>query len=172
MILQSSFTSWMNHFIDYMGGCFGCCSKSRPITAVDEPSKGLRIQGQTVKKSTLSDDFWSTSTCDIDFSAVQSQRSLSSISISNVSLSQSSGTTSAGIQSEFVNHGLLRWNQSRIQWVESRKTNKGKAREPVLSWNATYESLLGTSKRFPQPIPLSEMIEFLADIWEHEGLYD
>ncbi|KVH93822.1 hypothetical protein Ccrd_004126 [Cynara cardunculus var. scolymus] len=144
MILQSSFTSWMNHFIDYMGaqsggrltilleiisihheaplelygkkffhfklstessGCFGCCSKSRPITAVDEPSKGLRIQGQTVKKSTLSDDFWSTSTCDIDFSAVQSQRSLSSISISNVSLSQSSGTTSAGIQSEFVNHG-------------------------------------------------------------------
>lgn len=172
MILQSSFTSWMNHFIDYMGGCFGCCSKSRPITAVDEPSKGLRIQGQTVKKSALSDDFWSTSTCDIDFSAVQSQRSLSSISVSNASLSQSSGTTTAGIQSEFVNHGLLRWNQSRIQWVESRKSNKGKAQEPVLSWNATYESLLGTSKRFPQPIPLSEMVEFLVDIWEHEGLYD
>ncbi|KAI3714816.1 hypothetical protein L6452_21776 [Arctium lappa] len=172
MILQSSFTSWMNHFIDYMGGCFGCCSKSRPITAVDEPSKGLRIQGQTVNKSTLSDDFWSTSTCDIDFSAVQSQRSLSSISVSNVSLSQSSGTASAGIQSEFVNHGLLRWNQSRIQWVESRKSDKGKAHEPVLSWNATYESLLGTNKRFPQPIPLSEMVEFLVDIWEHEGLYD
>lgn len=76
------------------------------------------------------------------------------------------------------------------------------------SWNATYECLLGTNKRFPQPIPLSvshlqnycffqiflilgirvnstlltywldqsknwqEMVDFLVDIWEQEGLYD
>lgn len=172
MILQSSFTSWIDHFLDYLGGCFGCCSNSTPITAVDEPSKGLKIQGQIVKKSIMSDDFWSTSTCDIDFSALQSQRSLSSISVSNTYLTQSSGATCTGIQPEFVNHGLLRWNESRLQWVESGKPNKRKAQEPVLSWNATYESLLGTSKRFHQPIPLSEMVEFLVDIWEHEGLYD
>lgn len=71
------------------------------------------------------------------------------------------------------------------------------------SWNATYESLLGSNKPFSQRIPLSvsfflfgeeffqsglitllgnalcifgcneqEMIDFLADIWEQEGLYD
>lgn len=71
------------------------------------------------------------------------------------------------------------------------------------SWNATYESLLGTNKRFYKPIPLSvstsillvaiymcgiygicrllltingfnwqEMVEFLVDRWEQEGLYD
>ncbi|KAF3447117.1 hypothetical protein FNV43_RR12297 [Rhamnella rubrinervis] len=41
-----------------------------------------------------------------------------------------------------------------------------------MNWNATYESLLGTSKPFPQPIPLSEMIEFLVDVWEQDGLFD
>jgi len=40
------------------------------------------------------------------------------------------------------------------------------------SWNASYESLLGNNKPFPQPIPLAEMVDFLVDIWEQEGLYD
>ncbi|EMS50088.1 hypothetical protein TRIUR3_19400 [Triticum urartu] len=39
-------------------------------------------------------------------------------------------------------------------------------------WNAAYESLLGSNKPFPQPIPLHEMVDFLVDIWEQEGLYD
>lgn len=86
-------------------GCFGCCIKPTPITAVDEPSKGLRIQGQTVKKRSASDDFWSTSTYEMDNSAVQSQRSMSSISVSNQSLSYSFGTGSSSNHSEFVNHG-------------------------------------------------------------------
>jgi len=42
-----------------------------------------------------------------------------------------------------------------------------------LNWNtATYDSLLGSNKLFPQPIPLTEMVDFLVDIWEQEGLYD
>jgi hypothetical protein len=64
------------------------------------------------------------------------------------------------------------------------------------SWNATYESLLGSNnKPFSQPIPLcvrpmhyylkllgfhdgpkhlylQEMVDLLVDTWEHEGLYD
>uniref|UniRef100_A0A8R7PX56 DUF4050 domain-containing protein n=1 Tax=Triticum urartu TaxID=4572 RepID=A0A8R7PX56_TRIUA len=66
------------------------------------------------------------------------------------------------------------------------------------SWNATYESLLGSTKTFAQPIPLGvrspanliacysshlslliflvfqwqEMVDFLVDGWEQEGLYD
>ncbi|KAL8502873.1 hypothetical protein ACS0TY_021844 [Phlomoides rotata] len=173
MMLYSSFSTWVRHFLACMGNCIGCCDKSQPIIAVDEPSKGLRIQGQVVKKPSISDDFWSTSTCDLENSTLQSQRSYSSISISNQSLTQITGTSTATNHTEFVNHGLLLWNQSRAQWVGTKKSQtKGKVQEPVLSWNASYESLLGTSKRFPQPIPLSEMVDFLVDIWDQEGLYD
>lgn len=67
----------------------------------------------------------------------------------------------------------------------------------LCSWNAAYESLLGSNKPFAQPIPLhvrsnafhltiimqwhtastlivelQEMVDFLVDIWEQEGLYD
>ncbi|XP_041999126.1 uncharacterized protein LOC121748700 isoform X1 [Salvia splendens] len=171
MMLHSSFSSWISHFLACMGSCIGCCDKSHPITAVDEPSKGLRIQGQLVKKHNMSDDFWSTSTCDLlENSALQSQRSYSSISVSNQSVSCSG---SASNPPEFINHGLLLWNQSRAQWVGTKKSQTPKKnREPVLSWNASYENLLGTSKRFPQPVPLSEMVDFLVDIWDQEGLYD
>ncbi|KAA8535101.1 hypothetical protein F0562_030104 [Nyssa sinensis] len=173
MILYSSFTSWINDFLAWMGGCLGCGSKPTTIIAVDEPTKGLRIQGQTMNKPGVSEDFWSTSTFEIDNSAVQSQRSVSSINISNQSLSHCSGTGSISNPSEFVNHGLLRWNQTRLQWIGSKRSeNQGKVRELGLSWNTTYESLLGTNKRFPQPIPLSEMVDFLVDVWEQEGLCD
>ncbi|XP_047944781.1 uncharacterized protein LOC125191306 isoform X2 [Salvia hispanica] len=119
----------------------------------------------------MSDDFWSTSTCDLlENSTLQSQRSYSSISVSNQSVSCSG---SASNPPEFINHGLLLWNQSRAQWVGTKKSQTPKKnREPVLSWNASYENLLGTSKRFPQPVPLSEMVDFLVDIWDQEGLYD
>ncbi|XP_076906256.1 uncharacterized protein LOC143562306 [Bidens hawaiensis] len=155
MILRTSSTSWIKHFLDFMGCCFGCCL----------PLEVLNIHGQTVKKFGLSDSFWSTSTYDIDFGTLQSQKSLSSIIISDPT-----AAADTGIQQEFVNHGLLLWNQTRLEWVESGKPDKVKAKEPP--WNATYDSLLGTNKRFPRPIPLSEMVEFLVDIWEMEGLYD
>ncbi|KAL7594046.1 uncharacterized protein LOC111893351 isoform X1 [Lactuca sativa] len=174
MILRSSFTSWMNRLLDCMGLCCFCCSKSRPVIAVDEPSKGLRIQGRTVTKPSLSDEFWSTTTCDLDHgAAIQSQKTTSSISISTSthSLSHFGGTGSNIIEPEFINHGLLRWTQLRRQWVDHKKSkHRTKAQEPVLRRKVTYESLLGTSKNFPRSIPLSEMVGFLVDIWEREGL--
>ncbi|XP_076921925.1 uncharacterized protein LOC143583523 [Bidens hawaiensis] len=128
-----------------------------PVIAVDEPTKGLRIQGRAVTRSSLSDDFWSTTTCD----AIQSQKSISS-SISG----------STNIQPEFVNHGLLQWNQSRQEWVDHKKSkNSAKTQQHILR-NTTYESLLVTSEKFPHSIPLSEMVGFLVNIWEHEGLYE
>ncbi|CAL5397148.1 unnamed protein product [Camellia sinensis] len=151
-------------------GCMGCYSKPTPVIAVDAPAKELRI-GQRVRKSSAYEDFWSTSTYEMDNNAVHSQRSISSISVSNESLS--SGTGISSNHSEFVNHGLLLWYQTRLQWIGNKRSkNHGQVREPRLSWNATYESLLSTNKRFTQPIPLSEMVEFLADIWEHEGSCD
>ena len=122
-------------------GCFGCCTQPTPIIAVDEPSKGLRIQGRVVTKPSISDDFWSTSTCDLDNSTVQSQRSISSISLPNKNPASSTGGMSSN--SEFVNHGklklicsswllmmlcdteillfsgLLLWQLSRLQWIGS-----------------------------------------------------
>ncbi|GKV03268.1 hypothetical protein SLEP1_g15602 [Rubroshorea leprosula] len=151
-------------------GCFGCFGKDPVITAVDEPSKGLKIQGRPVKKSSISEDFWGTSTGEMDNSTIQSQRSISSISISNQSLDPSSSTSNP---SEFVNHGLLLWNQTRQQWLANKRSERQtELRQPAISWKATYESLLGTNKPFPRSVPLPEMVDFLVDVWEQEGLYD
>ncbi|KAG4183068.1 hypothetical protein ERO13_A09G085100v2 [Gossypium hirsutum] len=138
---------------------------------MNDTSKGLEVPGQTVRKTSISEDFWTTSACDMDNSAAQSQGSISSISVINQSLDPHGNANSP---SEFVNHGLLLWNRTRQQWIGNKKSENRpqKVREPKLSWNASYESLLGNNKPFPQPIPLPEMIDFLVDIWEQEGLYD
>ncbi|PSS11158.1 AT-rich interactive domain-containing protein [Actinidia chinensis var. chinensis] len=162
--------SWICHIVACMGGCFGCCTKPPLIIAVDNPSKGLRIRGQTVKKASISEDFWSTGTCEMDNSAIQSQRSVSSMSTSNPPLDPHSSTSNP---TEFVNHGLLLWNQTRQQWTGNKGSqNRTQVPEPKLSSSATYESLLKTNKPFPQPVPLPEMVDLLVDVWEQEGLYD
>ncbi|KAK4419910.1 hypothetical protein Salat_2403900 [Sesamum alatum] len=154
-------------------GCLGCCTKPPLVISVDEPSKGLKIQGQRVKNRSFTEDFWSTSSGDIGNSAFPSHRSMSSISTSNQTLDTHSSTGGPSNSAEFVNHGLLLWNQTRQQWVGNKESQKHiQSHEPKLSWNATYESLLGTNKPFPQPIPLAEMVDFLVDVWEQEGLYD
>ncbi|KAL5559798.1 hypothetical protein UlMin_036009 [Ulmus minor] len=165
--------SWLFDILACMGGCLGCFTGPKLVTAVDEPSKGLKIQGQPVKKSSVSEDFWSTSTIEMENSEVQCQRSISSTSASNHALDPNSNSTRTSNPHEFVNNGLLQWNQTRQQWIGDKKSSKKpQVQEPRISWNATYESLLGTNKPFPEPIPLSEMIDFLVDIWEREGLYD
>ncbi|KAK9268564.1 hypothetical protein L1049_000318 [Liquidambar formosana] len=167
MILSSSITTWIGDFLACMGGCLGCYTKPGPIIAVDEPSKGLRIRGRTVKKPSVSEDFWSTSTCDMENSTFQSHGSISSISTSNQTLSHSSGTGSTGSHSEFTNHGLLLWNQTRLQWRGSGRYGNGtqQIQEPRLSWNATYENLLGTNKRFSQPVPLAVSLLCNIVVW-------
>ncbi|CAI0415077.1 unnamed protein product [Linum tenue] len=96
----------------------------------------------------------------MDNSAIQSQRSMSSISTLNQPLDPCS---------------LLLWNQTRQQWLAnklSQSKTKPQAREPTISWNASYDSLLGSNKPFHHPVPLAEMVDFLVDVWEQEGLYD
>ncbi|XP_021627210.1 uncharacterized protein LOC110625848 isoform X4 [Manihot esculenta] len=115
-------------------GCLGCYKKPTLITSVDEPSKGSKVQGQTVKKPSISEEFWTTSTCDMDNSAVQSQGSMSSISTINQIHDLHGGSSSTTAPSEFVNHGLLLWNQTRQRWVgEKRSGNRAQqSREPKL----------------------------------------
>ncbi|KAI8529457.1 hypothetical protein RHMOL_Rhmol12G0226200 [Rhododendron molle] len=227
-------------------GCLGSLCKLELINS-NEPPKGPKLQGRRVSKPSISEDFWTTSACDMDNSAVLSRGSISSISTSTLPIDPH-GTSSGNTPSEFVNHGkfllsfmlttlfglggtctnlhnislhaknmspylmlnmvgvgLLLWNQTRQQWIGTKKPNihTQQLREPKISWNATYESLLGSNKPFSQRIPLSvsfflfgeeffqsglitllgnalcifgcneqEMIDFLSDIWEQEGLYD
>ncbi|RDX73375.1 hypothetical protein CR513_47028, partial [Mucuna pruriens] len=158
----------------HMGGCVGCYKRPTLSSTVDVPSKGLATQGNAGKKPSSSEDFWTTSTHDMDNSAVQSQGSISSSSLTNQVLVPHAGSSkSSSNPTEFVNHGLILWNQTRQRWVGNKKSQKPQQlREPRLSWNATYETLLGSNKPFRQPIPLAEMVDFLVDIWEQDGLYD
>ncbi|KAH7553533.1 hypothetical protein JRO89_XS12G0023100 [Xanthoceras sorbifolium] len=73
----------------------------------------------------------------------------------------------------FVNHAEIAWHERRRQWVGDRSQKSKRApREPIMSWSTTYEDLLCSSDPFQQPISLAEMVDFLADIWHEEGLYD
>ncbi|KAM3711429.1 hypothetical protein ACB098_01G108800 [Castanea mollissima] len=154
-----------------MGGCLGCYTKPTPM---GEPSRGLRSHGIYARRNSVSDDFWSSSTFEMDNSTVQSQRSITSIGTSNQApFDQQSFDGSVSNPSEFVNHGLILWNQTRQQWLGNKRSQSHpQVREPRISWNATYDSLLSTKKPFRQPIPLREMVEFLVDIWDQEGFYD
>jgi len=75
--------------------------------------------------------------------------------------------------SAFVNQAAIAWNDIRREWVGDRSKRTHRVpREPIISWCTTYDDLLSTGQRFTQPIPLSEMVDFLVDIWHEEGLYD
>ncbi|KAG1359610.1 hypothetical protein COCNU_08G010560 [Cocos nucifera] len=78
-----------------------------------------------------------------------------------------------GNNSSFINQAAIAWNEMRREWVGDRsKHSHRRPGEPVISWCTTYEDLLSVGQPFPQPIPLSEMVDFLVDIWYEEGLYD
>ncbi|XP_047309884.1 uncharacterized protein LOC124913335 [Impatiens glandulifera] len=149
---RGSSVTWLTKLLSLMGGCLGCW----------ESTTHPNGDGILVRKPSASEGFWSTSNYDLDNNGLLSQRSMSFLILPNLNE-----------PSEFVNHGLLLWNQTRLQWVGSKKSeNREKNRNPTISWNATYDTLLGSNKRFARSIPLSEMVEFLEDVWEEECLYE
>ncbi|KAL7099717.1 hypothetical protein ACP275_09G102300 [Erythranthe tilingii] len=122
------------------------------------------------------------------YKEVQSYRSIFS---KKNTLNQTNGAHGAGDSikpTEFVNNGLLLWNQGRQKWVGNKKAASRvqqlyvpKCRSLRLClakkfmlccWNMTNDSLLKSKKPFPRPIRLEEMVDFLVDIWEQEGMYD
>ncbi|KAK9229370.1 hypothetical protein WN944_022332 [Citrus x changshan-huyou] len=149
-------------------GCLGCFIRPPVNTSASNLSKELGVPGRSAGKRSISEDFWTTSTCDMDNSAVQSQGSISSLGTNNLIPDTNVPHTTSWVA------GFLLWNQTRQRWIGNKKAENRthQVREPKLNWNATYESLLGSNKPFPQPIPLSEMVDFLVDIWEQEGMYD
>ncbi|XP_013465794.2 uncharacterized protein [Medicago truncatula] len=155
-------------------GCLRSREKPQATVSMDEGCKGEIIQGQTVTKDDGSSGFWSSSTFEKDHSEARSRRSVSSSGITmSISSDLQSSSSSQISPPESVNQGLVQWNQIRQQWAGNKRSERQTvAREPRISSNATYEDILGNNKPFPQPIPLREMVYFLVDIWEQEGLYD
>ncbi|XP_019184733.1 PREDICTED: uncharacterized protein LOC109179693 isoform X3 [Ipomoea nil] len=151
-------------------GCLGCDNKAKLTLSLNKSARRQKIKDSKAPVRSTSEDFWTTSTRDMDNNVVQSRGSISSISTSaQAHDAHSSGSTNT--PSEFVNHGLIQWTQIRQQWVGSKKSENQSQQllEPRLSWNATYDSLLGSNKQFAKPIPLPEMIDFLVDVWEQDG---
>ncbi|KAK6137900.1 hypothetical protein DH2020_028358 [Rehmannia glutinosa] len=75
--------------------------------------------------------------------------------------------------SAFVNHAAIAWNESRRKWIGNvSQRSKRSTKDPIISWSTTYEDLLSTHEPFSEPIPLPEMVDFLVDIWQDEGLFD
>ena len=67
------------------------------------------------------------------------------------------------------------WAAQRRAWANPRKrrgvehdgsSEQRSARQPAIPPDAEYDTLLGAPyRRFEQPIPLPEMIDFLTDCW-------
>mmetsp|Transcript_28984 Transcript_28984/g.59303 ORF Transcript_28984/g.59303 Transcript_28984/m.59303 type:complete len:119 (-) Transcript_28984:249-605(-) len=97
---------------------------------------------------------------------------------------------------EFVNRGLLRWEEERARWLstigpahtESSSLEVPKTSRSAINidvdevidlifsnrWRAPPTPAVGNTKRddgsFPVPVPLPQMIDILIDLWEAEGL--
>ncbi|KAF5948019.1 hypothetical protein HYC85_013976 [Camellia sinensis] len=82
-------------------------------------------------------------------------------------------TENSGSTSVFVNHAAIAWQQNRKEWIgDQSQRSKRIQKDPIISWSTTYEDLLSTYEPFSEPIPLTELVDFLVDIWLDDGLYD
>ncbi|KAL9273540.1 hypothetical protein AKJ16_DCAP21560 [Drosera capensis] len=144
--LRSKFNGFISR------SCFSCFVKPHDVVTVDKPSKGLKIQGKVMKKANVSEEIWSTSTGVMESSGVQSQQT-------------------GNFPNKLRPAGLLLWNQARQQWVGAKRARKQtKTQKPGLCRNPTFESLLETNSRFQRPVPLSEVVDFLVEVWKKEGM--
>ncbi|KAL4559936.1 hypothetical protein LXL04_032082 [Taraxacum kok-saghyz] len=151
-------TAWLFHLVACMGSCcLGC----------DAKNKLMKSQSQSLTRPMSKPDTWTSSRSDMDNTRNTSHGFINhgkNIMYFNLLLLLSFSTSLSC---------FLLWNQSRQQWTANKRNNqREKTREPRLSRNATYDNLLGSNKPFANPIPLSEMVDFLVDVWEKEGLYD
>lgn len=174
------FGSHSSHFrsvrVHGNSGCVGGCARISSDAVVERSSRRhssrRELRGYSISRREC---WWATSCDEMDnnfANSRSSQRSTPSISgtghnhDSTISNNNTNGTA-------FVNHALILWQERRREWVGNRQEPRSQEpREPVLSWTTTYDDLLTTSRPFPRRIPLTEMVDFLVDVWEQEGLYD
>ncbi|KAF8663096.1 hypothetical protein HU200_055691 [Digitaria exilis] len=206
-------------------GCFGCCDKA--VKQLGELSRNLITHDQIpiaepfwstttieVEPSDLRGSFINTSNWGFDQHGTGSSHNLPELGNNGLALWEQTRQEWTEIRSlrpkvKQVREPVLRY--ARTKWPFNMQKNPTKLchitfsaysimltnTKFLCSWNAAYESLLGSNKPFAQPIPLhvrsnafhltiimqwhtastlivelQEMVDFLVDIWEQEGLYD
>lgn len=121
-------------------------------------------------------EWWATNSDEMDNNIPNSRSSQQTTpTVTEAGPNQESRTSNSNANgTAFVNHALLLWQERRREWVGSRQDPRPQvSREPVLSCTTmTYDGLLTSSCPFARPIPLPEMVDYLVDVWEQEGLYD
>lgn len=106
-------------------------------------------------------------------SSTSRQQRLSSTITASHRISETRSPAESEANSPYENHALTLWTERRRDWVGTRERPRpAEHREPLISWSTTYEDLLGTNRPFAKPIPLPEMVDFLVDVWEQEGLFE
>lgn len=82
-----------------------------------------------------------------------------------------------------LSSGLKQWEEARAQWLSSKQSDTdstSRAAVPIEvdeiidvifspRWRNPGEES-GPPRRFPQNVPLPQMVDVLADLWEAEGL--
>ncbi|KAJ7514198.1 hypothetical protein O6H91_23G032600 [Diphasiastrum complanatum] len=150
--------------------CVGDFSKPSPTTTIDKSKKQNALKRGAYGHPPPQKEWWSSSDMENNLNSRSSRLSTSSVGNQEHRGNNHNPNPST---SSFVNHALNLWNEQRREWVGDRSNRQlQQRREPVISWSATYDELLGTSRPFSERIPLAEMIDFLVDVWEQEGLYD
>nr|PNR28713.1 hypothetical protein PHYPA_029306 [Physcomitrium patens] len=158
-----------------MGGCLGGYVRPPPAALPEKVNRAYKKNSNRqvrAQSAFSSEDWWMSSSHGMgDNGGALDSQALRHYSRA-LNKSHASGSASSNSsKSSFENHALTHWQKQRKEWVGSQKSQPRKLREPVIRWNATYEELLGTSRPFVKPVPLSEMVDFLVDVWEREGLY-
>ncbi|KAF8704835.1 hypothetical protein HU200_031073 [Digitaria exilis] len=148
-------------------GCFGCCDKA--VKQLGELSRNLITHDQIP----IAEPFWSTTTIEVEPSDLRG----SFINTSNWGFDQH-GTGSSHNLPELGNNGLALWEQTRQEWTEIRslRPKVKQVREPVLRYARTkwpFNMQKNPTKLCHITFSVNEeMVDFLVDIWEQEGLYD
>ncbi|KAL4029249.1 hypothetical protein IC575_012476 [Cucumis melo] len=155
--------SWFSVWIDRLLSCLGSI----------KPAPTISGNNLNSRMPSMSEDFWSTSTCDLDELLTLQSRQNSFISTTNHNSNHGGVIDNLSNHSDFVNHGFVLWTQTRLRWVGNCVPAKRTKKSHItgLSWYMTKELLLETRKPYHRRIPLSEMVDFLVEEWEEEGLY-
>ncbi|KAL1565048.1 hypothetical protein AAHA92_07317 [Salvia divinorum] len=85
-------------------------------------------------------------------------------------------------KTEFANHGLILWNESREKWIGDKKiTTRSQLLRSLklrklqlfcVNSSKGMHRMLRSTEPFPRPVPLGEMVDFLVNVWDGEGMYD
>jgi len=71
----------------------------------------------------------------------------------------------------FENPAYLAWEAARKRYTARPPGYRRPYKRGILPLDVTYEELLTTSAPFQQHVPLAEMVDFLVDVWEEDGLW-